>query len=199
MPPPSTSPFDIASVIAKLQGAGLGDFLSTLRGGQTSPSTPQPNTQEVPPGKLPGEPDFLGRLPFHPQYAGLSGQPSGEDRLITLRQGAAGPSNEMVQGEDGLWGENPMTKALRLRQAAGEEATRQAQSEETDALVDELSRSKARRDQAWDQEMGERSAASSARSEAMFQAQSEQRSRRTTPKPGGGLRGPRGGRGGARG
>lgn len=102
---------------------------------------------------------------------------------------------DMIQDADGLLMSNPMAKAFKARREAGEEATRQAQSEETDALVDELSRAKARKDAAWDQELAQRSAYDSQRSEAEFQALANQRSRKTTPRPGGVGRGGKGGRG----
>lgn len=88
---------------------------------------------------------------------------------------------DTVRGEDGLYGTNPMTTALRQRKEVGEGATRQAQSEETDALVDELSRAKARKDAAWDTELAQKSAYDSQRLEAEFQALASQR---TAPKRG---------------
>lgn len=105
----------------------------------------------------------------------------------------------MVQDADGLLVSNPMAKAFKVRREAGEEAQRLGQSEETDALIEELGKAKAQKDGAWDQEMAARSSYDAQRSEAEFQALANQRSRRTTPTRGGYLRTGRGGRGGTRG
>lgn len=102
----------------------------------------------------------------------------------------------MIQDDDGLLVSNPMAKAFKARQAAGEEAQRQAQSEETDALVEELGKVKARKDAAWDQEVSARSAYAAQQSEAESQALMAQRTTKRTPTRGGFLRTGRGGRGG---
>lgn len=106
----------------------------------------------------------------------LLGQPSEEDRLIPLINGAGYKPPDTVIGEDGLIQSNPMASAFKARKAAGEEATRQAQSDETDTLVDGLSRQKARKDAAEDQAWAERSAQSAANFEADMQVRGAQRS-----------------------
>lgn len=196
VPPPQASPpFDFASALAKLRQGGLGALLNTIGLGQGSSSSPPPTQTAEAPWRPPGSPDFLGRLPFQPDYTGHSGQPSGEDGLITLHAGSGYRPPDMVQDADGLLVSNPMAKAFKLRQAAGEEAQRQGQSDETDAMIEELGKAKARKDAAWDQEVSARSAYAAQQSEAEFQALASQRSRKTTPTRGGYLRMGRGGRG----
>lgn len=81
-----------------------------------------------------------------------------------------------------------MAKAFQVRREAGENAQRQARSDETDAMIEEFGKTKARKDAAWDQEVSARSAYDAQRSEAEFQALASQRSRKTTPRPEGYLR-----------
>jgi hypothetical protein len=195
MPSPPPPSFDFASALAKLRQGGLGELLSTFGVGQDPSSAPPPTQPPEAPWRPPGSPDFLGRLPFQPGYTGSSGQPSGEDGLITLHAGPGYRPPDMIQGEDGLLVSNPMAKAFKARKAAGEEAQRQGQSEETDALIEELGKAKARKDAAWDQELAQRSAYDAQRSEAEFQALASQRTTKKTPSRGGYLRIGRGGRG----
>lgn len=201
-PPQGSTPFDLAAAFAKLREGGLGTLLSTFGLGQGSSSSPPPTQPPGAPWQPPGSLDFRGRLPFEPGYSGfsgLSGQPLGDDGLITFRSGGGSRPPDMIQDADGLLVANPMAKAFKARQAAGDDAQRQAQSDETDAMIEEFGKAKARKDAAWDQESAARSAYDAQRSEAESQALMAQRSTRKTPGRGGYLRMGRGGRGGARG
>lgn len=173
------APYDLASAVSKLRSLDLVSLISTLGNGARPPastnSTSAQSQQPQAPEWLPGNLDFAGRDPWHPQYAGLTNQPSSEDGLLAFHSESGRTPSDMIQGDDGLYRSNPMAVALKQRRSASEEATRQAQSEEADAMVDELSRQKARKDAAQDQEWAERSAQSAANFEADMQARGAQR------------------------
>ena len=183
-----TSPFDLAAIIEKLRQSGFGDIPSPSGAGQPNSSTYSQSYSlrapgaSGPPPQLPGV-DVFGRL------IGASGQPlgqpSGEDRLVTLSNGAGFKPPDTVIGENGLIQNNPMATAFKARKAAGEEAQQQARSDETDAMIEEMGQAKARKDGYWDQEVAARSAQSAANFEADMQARGAQR---TTQKRGGSSR-----------
>lgn len=185
---PTSPPFDLIAMLTRLRQQGLGSFLDNFEANTDEPQNSSFSSSEraattgapVAPARFPNEPDFMGRLPGFPGYMPPPGQLSGDARdqsgLITFPGAARQAPEAMVINEDGLLVENPMAKAFKARQAAGEEASRQAHSEESDTLIDELSRQKARKDAAEDQAWAERSAQSAANFEADMQARGAQRS-----------------------
>jgi hypothetical protein len=150
-PPNPDSAYSLASAFAKLRGFSFEPLINALGIGPKPSDTtapPSPTQQPDAPWWLPGSPDFTGRLPFQPGYTGLPGQPSDDDGLITLHAGSGFKPPDMTQDADGLLVANPMAKAFKARREAVDEGQRQAQSDETDALIDELGKAKARKDAA---------------------------------------------------
>lgn len=201
-------------MLTRIRQNGFGYLLDTFGTGRdgsqnSSPSSsPQTATTGAPaapavPARLPNEPDLMGRLPGWPGYVAPPGQlqvqSSDGDRLVTLQRGAWVAPEATVQNEDGLLVSNPMAQAFKQRQAAGEEARRQASDAETDAMVEEFSKTKRLKDAAEAQASAEKPAAWDAQTDADYQALASQRSTPRTPGRGGFLRMGRGGRGSARG